>query len=67
MDLCSGSSDHCICIFWQKSVQCTPVDKGIEWSDLLEDQERLHGGSDLDLEGDYQEYRRTILQEVEVV
>lgn len=69
MGLCRGSSDYCICIFCQKSVQCTPEDKGIEWSDLLEDQDRLHGGGDLelDLEGDFQEYRRKIFQEAEVV
>ena len=54
-----------MCILWWKSVQCTLEDKGIEWSDILEDQEGLHrrGHLKLDLEGDFQEYWRRLLQE----
>lgn len=69
MDWCNGISDYYICSFWQKSAPWTLKDKGIEWSDLSKDQGGIFGGGDLvlDLEGDFQEYRRKLFQKVEVV
>lgn len=69
MDWYNGISDYYICTFWQKSAQWTLEDKGIEWSDLLKDQDGLFGGGDfvLDLEADFQEYRRKLFQMIEVV
>lgn len=43
---------------------CALEDRGIEWSEL-EDPGGLHGGGDLELnlEGNFQEYRRGLCQE----